>query len=124
MDVDAINGHLTATFADPYEVRNWAGALDREPDNFPYINSTKSMIGHCLGAAGAVECVAVVLQLHKGFLHPSGTARMFIRRSESFLKSIPHQAWNGADLKYPRDRRLRSLAMRCVGIIAHGVRRL
>src|SRR5450759_3400635 len=69
--IDAINGHLTATFADPYEVHNWAAALGRRPADFPYINSTKSMIGHCLGAAGAIECVAVVLQLYKGFIHPS-----------------------------------------------------
>jgi 3-oxoacyl-(acyl-carrier-protein) synthase len=70
-DIDAINGHLTATFADPYEVKNWSAALERGPANFPYINSTKSMVGHCLGAAGAIESVAVVLQLYKGFLHPS-----------------------------------------------------
>ena len=70
-EIDAINGHLTATFADPGEVKNWAAALERTPGNFPYINSTKSMIGHCLGAAGAIECVAVALQLYKGFLHPS-----------------------------------------------------
>ncbi|MDD5169758.1 MAG: beta-ketoacyl synthase N-terminal-like domain-containing protein, partial [Syntrophales bacterium] len=71
LDVDAVNGHLTATYADPMEVKNWAKALERNPGNFPYINSTKSLIGHSLGAAGAIECVAVVLQLYKGFLHPS-----------------------------------------------------
>jgi len=70
-DIDAINGHLTATFADPLEVKNWSRALGRGPENFPYINSTKSMIGHCLGAAGAIECVAVVLQLYRDFIHPS-----------------------------------------------------
>ncbi len=70
-DVDAVNGHLTATFADPQELKNWARALDRTPEAFPYINSTKSMIGHCLGAAGAIESVAAVLQLDRGFVHPS-----------------------------------------------------
>jgi 3-oxoacyl-(acyl-carrier-protein) synthase len=70
-EIDAINGHLTATFADPYEVRNWAQALERTPENFPYINATKSLVGHCLGAAGAIECVATILQIYKGFLHPS-----------------------------------------------------
>jgi 3-oxoacyl-(acyl-carrier-protein) synthase len=70
-EVDAINGHLTATYADPYEVKSWAVALNRTPDNFPYIQATKSLIGHCLGAAGAIECVASVLQIYKGFLHPS-----------------------------------------------------
>jgi len=70
-DVDAINGHLTGTFADPYEINNWAVALDRKPEDFPYIQATKSMIGHCLGATGGIECAATVLQLYKGFLHPS-----------------------------------------------------
>ena len=69
--VDAINGHLSATFADPYEVENWSLALERPPGRLPYINATKSMIGHCIGAAGAIESVAVVLQLHNGFIHPS-----------------------------------------------------
>ena len=70
-DIDAINGHLTATMADPYELQNWTEALGREGDNFPYINATKSMIGHCLGAAGAIETIGAVLQLNAGFLHPS-----------------------------------------------------
>ncbi|MDY6831121.1 MAG: beta-ketoacyl-[acyl-carrier-protein] synthase family protein [Thermodesulfobacteriota bacterium] len=70
-EIDAINGHLSATFADPHEIQNWSNALERGPSDFPYINSTKSLIGHCLGAAGAIETVAAVIQLHKGFLHPS-----------------------------------------------------
>jgi 3-oxoacyl-(acyl-carrier-protein) synthase len=70
-EIDAINGHLTATFADPHEVKNWSAALGRADDSFPWINSTKSMIGHCLGAAGAIETVAAVLELDRGFLHPS-----------------------------------------------------
>lgn len=70
-EIDAINGHLTATFADPHEVRNWSQALGVDPGNFPYINSTKSMIGHCLGGAGAIETVACLIQLAEGFLHPS-----------------------------------------------------
>lgn len=70
-DIDAINGHLTGTFADPYEVNNWAKALEVEGDKLPYIQSTKSMIGHCLGAAGSVEAVAALLELTRGFLHKS-----------------------------------------------------
>lgn len=69
--IDAVNGHLTATFADPHEVNNWSAALGRKADRFPWINSTKSMIGHCLGAAGAIETVAAILEIYKGFLHPS-----------------------------------------------------
>jgi len=70
-EVDLINGHLTATMADPYEVKNWQQALNCEPQDLPLINSTKSMIGHALGAAGGLECVASVLQLDKGFVHGS-----------------------------------------------------
>ncbi len=70
-NVDAINGHLTATMADPLEVKNWAEAFRCTPENFPYINSTKSLIGHCLGAAGGVECVASALQIYKQFVHGS-----------------------------------------------------
>jgi 3-oxoacyl-(acyl-carrier-protein) synthase len=70
-EIDAVSGHLSATFADPHEVNNWSSALERGPADFPYINSTKSLIGHCLGAAGAIETVAAVIELHKGFLHPS-----------------------------------------------------
>lgn len=70
-EIDAINGHLTATFADPIEVQNWKNALEISYDQFPLINSTKSLIGHGLGAAGGMECVAVALQLKHGFIHGS-----------------------------------------------------
>lgn len=67
-EVDAINGHLTATAKDSLEIENWTKALNRRGDKFPYINSLKSMTGHCLSAAGSIESVAAVLQLHQGFL--------------------------------------------------------
>ncbi|MDO1502115.1 beta-ketoacyl-[acyl-carrier-protein] synthase family protein [Winogradskyella maritima] len=69
--IDVINGHLTATSKDALEIENWTKALGRKGDDFPYINSTKSMTGHCLAAAGAIECVASVIQLHKQFVAPS-----------------------------------------------------
>jgi 3-oxoacyl-(acyl-carrier-protein) synthase len=67
-DIDAINGHLTATTKDSLEIENWTKALGRNGTNFPYINSLKSLTGHCLSAAGSVESVATVLQLHEGFI--------------------------------------------------------
>ncbi len=70
-EVDLINGHLTATMADPYEIKNWQKALGLAPSDMPLINATKSLIGHALGAAGGLECVACVLQLHHGFAHGS-----------------------------------------------------
>ena len=70
-DVDLVCGHLTSTFADKVEIKNWADALQRYGKDFPYVNSLKSMTGHCLGATGSIESVAAVLQLHHNFVHPS-----------------------------------------------------
>lgn len=70
-DIEVINGHLTATSKDGLEIDNWTKALNRKGDNFPYINSTKSLIGHCLAAAGAIECVASVIQLKEQFVAPN-----------------------------------------------------
>jgi 3-oxoacyl-(acyl-carrier-protein) synthase len=70
-EVDIINGHLTATIKDPVEIENWSIALGRKGDDFPYVNSLKSMVGHCLAAAGSIESVAAVLQLKENFIFPS-----------------------------------------------------
>ncbi len=67
-DIDAINGHLTATTKDSTEIQNWCEALNRKGTNFPYINSLKSMIGHCLAASGSIESVATILQLKENFI--------------------------------------------------------
>ncbi|GAC1441170.1 MAG: beta-ketoacyl-[acyl-carrier-protein] synthase family protein [Sediminibacterium sp.] len=69
--IDLISGHLTATAADRLEIQNWGEALDRKGGDFPLINSLKSMIGHCLSAAGSIESVAAVLQIMHQFVHPN-----------------------------------------------------
>ena len=70
-EVDTINGHLTATSKDVLEIENWTKALQRNGRDFPYINSLKSMTGHCLSAAGAIESVASVLQIYEQFIFPN-----------------------------------------------------
>jgi len=62
LDIDAINGHLTATAKDPTEIDNWCKALGRSGNDFPYVNSFKGLFGHCLAAAGSIESVATILQ--------------------------------------------------------------
>jgi 3-oxoacyl-(acyl-carrier-protein) synthase len=88
-DIQYINGHLTATMADPYELGNWSAALERAPGAFPYINSTKSMIGHALGASGGLELVATVLQMHKNFVHPSINCEDFNEEIKDFAQHVP-----------------------------------
>lgn len=70
-EIDTINGHLTATIKDSLEIFNWSKALHLSKSDFPYINSLKSMIGHCLSASGSIESVATILQVHHGFIFPS-----------------------------------------------------
>ncbi len=67
-EIDVINGHLTATAMDATEIRNWQQALGWGGSEFPIINSLKGMTGHCLSAAGSIECVAAVLQLKHNFI--------------------------------------------------------
>jgi len=70
-EVDAINGHLTATSKDALEIENWTKALGRKQKDFPFINATKSLVGHCLAAAGSIECVASIIQLKEQFMAPN-----------------------------------------------------
>jgi 3-oxoacyl-(acyl-carrier-protein) synthase len=70
-DVDCISGHLSSTMADTIEIKNWTTALKRKGKDFPFINSLKSMTGHCLGATGAIETIAASLEINGQFIHPS-----------------------------------------------------
>ena len=70
-EIDAINGHLTATSKDALEIENWTKALDRKGADFPLINSLKSHVGHCLAASGSIESVATIMQIHQGFVFPN-----------------------------------------------------
>ena len=70
-EIDAINGHLTATIKDPIEIESWTKALGRKGKEFPMINSLKSMVGHCLAASASIENVATVLQLKHQFVFPN-----------------------------------------------------
>jgi 3-oxoacyl-(acyl-carrier-protein) synthase len=89
-EIDVINGHLTATFADPAEIASWAKALERKPDKLPFVTATKSMVGHALGAAGALESIASILMLTGGFVHPSINCEDVHPGIEPYAASIPH----------------------------------
>ena len=87
-EVSTINGHLTATFADPYEIKNWQLGLGVEPEQFPKINATKSLVGHALGAAGGLESVACVLQVYKSFVHGSLNCEDLHEKIKPYAKSV------------------------------------
>ncbi len=68
-DINYINAHGTSTgLNDKYETKAIKKALGESADNV-VINSTKSMIGHLLGAAGAVEAIITALSVRDDFVH-------------------------------------------------------
>lgn len=69
--IDCISGHLSSTMADVIEIKNWTKALNLYGTDFPFINSLKSITGHCLGASGSIEVIAAVLEIYHQFIHPS-----------------------------------------------------
>lgn len=70
-----INAHCTGTrLNDLFETRAIKLAFGEHAKNLK-INSTKSMIGHLLGAAGAVEFIACVKQLQEGYIHKTAGLR-------------------------------------------------
>jgi 3-oxoacyl-[acyl-carrier-protein] synthase II len=70
-DVDYVNAHGTSTqLNDAGETKALKIALGEHARKVP-ISSTKSMIGHLLGAAGAVEAIATLLSINHGMIHPT-----------------------------------------------------
>lgn len=70
-DIDYINAHGTGTHHnDLFETRAIKSAFKEEAKRVP-ISSTKSMIGHLLGAAGAVEFITCVKSIQDGYIHPN-----------------------------------------------------
>lgn len=68
-DITYINAHGTATHHnDLFETRAIKLAFGDHAKNI-HVNSTKSMVGHLLGAAGAIEFVACVKEMEEGFIH-------------------------------------------------------
>ena len=70
-DIDYVNAHGTST---PLNDKSETTAIKTVFGAHAYklaISSTKSMMGHLIGAAGAIEAIATVLTLHHGIIHPT-----------------------------------------------------
>jgi malonyl-ACP decarboxylase len=67
-DIDYVNPHGSGS---PSGDLNEVAALRQAGLGHVWINATKSIVGHGLTAAGAVEISATLLQMRAGFLHPS-----------------------------------------------------
>jgi 3-oxoacyl-[acyl-carrier-protein] synthase II len=98
-DIDYVNAHGTATAeGDPIEITALRGAFGEHAAALP-VSATKSMHGHLLGAAGAIEAIATVLALREQVIPPTAN-----------LAGNLDPACNGVDhvLVARRDRQLRA----------------
>ena len=90
-DTVYINAHGTGTpMNDVVETAAIKTALGEERAKKAYISSTKSMTGHMLGAAGAVEALACLLALNEGVLPP--TINLKERDEKCDLNYVPNEA--------------------------------
>ena len=96
-DIDYINAHGTST---PYNDKFETVAIKRAFGDAAYkvaVSSTKSMTGHLLGAAGAVEAFICVKALEDGFI--PATINYKVPDPELDLDYVPNEGRN-ADLEY------------------------
>ena len=97
-DIGYINAHGTATQAgDIIETEAIKLAFGELAKNIP-VSSTKSMHGHMMGATGAIEFVAAVIALTRGFLPP--TINLVDPDPECDLDYVPNQAREGVQLRH------------------------
>jgi 3-oxoacyl-[acyl-carrier-protein] synthase II len=88
--VDYINAHGTGTkLNDATETKAIKHLFGEAAYQIP-VSSTKSMIGHCMGASGTLEAVACLKSLQEGILHP--TINLDTPDPECDLDYIPNQA--------------------------------
>ncbi len=94
-EVEYINAHGTSTHHnDLFETRAIKQAFGEHAYELK-INSPKSMIGHLLGAAGAVEVIACILQMQHDYIH----ATVGLQESEEEL-DLNYMKNNGKDQKF------------------------
>jgi 3-oxoacyl-[acyl-carrier-protein] synthase II len=96
-DIDYVNAHGTSTqMNDKYETVAMKRALGETAYQVP-ISSTKSLIGHTLGASAAIEAVACVQSILTGWVHP--TINQEFPDPDCDLDYVPNTARNVGDVK-------------------------
>lgn len=97
-DIDYINAHGTSTKANDAIETNAIKKVFGEHAYDIMVNSTKSMIGHLLGGAGAVEGIASVMSLYEKIVHP--TINYETPDPECDLDYVPNEAREAKGLRY------------------------
>lgn len=107
-DIDYINAHGTST---PFNDKNETEAIKTVFGDYAYkvsISSTKSMHGHLLGAAGAIEAIATILAIVNGVIPP--TINYFTPDPDCDLDYTPNK---------PRERKVKAALSNTFGFGGH-----
>jgi len=89
-EVQYVNAHGTSTSANDKNETQAVATVFGEHASQLNISSTKSMIGHLLGASGAVEVIATALTCRDGVIHP--TINQIVADPDCFLNYTPNTA--------------------------------
>ncbi|AQK82984.1 hypothetical protein ZEAMMB73_Zm00001d037108 [Zea mays] len=95
-EVNYINAHATSTLAGDLAEVNAIKQVFKDPSGIK-INATKSMIGHCLGAAGGLEAIATIKAITTGWVHPS--INQFNPEEAVEFDTVPNVRFEPATLK-------------------------
>lgn len=107
-DIDYVNAHGTSTaLNDKIETMAIKKVFGEHAKKLA-VSSTKSMTGHLLGAAGAVELIATVLCMERGFIHP--TINYEFPDPECDLDYVPN---------YPRQKQINAAISNSLGFGGH-----
>ncbi len=88
-------------YCDDREVHYLTELLGLKGKDFPYLNSTKSLTGHCLSASGSIETIATVLQMYNSYIHPSANAHPVQSNIAQHIaaKCVPNKIVKGVNIK-------------------------
>ncbi len=91
-DVDHLNTHATSTpVGDISETKAITNVFGEDPDHL-HINATKSMTGHLLGAAGAIEAIASIKAINEGVIPPTINTENVDEKIPSGLQIVLNEA--------------------------------
>ncbi|XP_058095880.1 3-oxoacyl-[acyl-carrier-protein] synthase I, chloroplastic-like [Magnolia sinica] len=86
-EVNYVNAHATSTLAGDLAEVNAIKKVFKDTSEMK-MNGTKSMIGHCLGAAGGLEAIATIKAITTGWLHP--TINQFNLEPDVSIDTVPN----------------------------------